>query len=121
MKKFLPVAFLIIVIAGFLVAVGLLAWRFFSSGAKTPPQKGITNQSAAQKRAEREEALLETIKDIASAISPSTSVSVAIYDLKTGEYFGFDDTKAQHAASISKILTVVYAYDQAEKGAIKLT
>ncbi|MDP2720644.1 MAG: serine hydrolase [bacterium] len=121
MKKFLPVAILIIVIAVFLAGIGFFAWRFFSSRIKTPPQKGITNQSTTQKRAEKQEALLETIKDISSAISPSTSVSVAIYDLKTNEYFGFDDTKTQHAASISKILTAVYAYDQAEKGNIKLT
>ena len=52
--------------------------------------------------------------------APGTTYGLAVYDLNNDEYFGSSDKKAQHAASVSKVLTSVYTYKQAEDGAIDL-
>ncbi len=120
MKKYLPASLLIIFLIVVASSVGFLAWRFFQGRSTQPPQKTPTSLNTKEQRAQQQELLLETIEELFTIESPGTSFSLAIYDLKNDEYFGLDDTEPQHAASVSKILTAVYVFDQIEKGKASL-
>ncbi|OGY25199.1 MAG: hypothetical protein A2Z11_01815 [Candidatus Woykebacteria bacterium RBG_16_43_9] len=126
MKKFLLTSLVIIAIAAFLVGIGFIAFRFLENRNTQLPgisQEQAEKKSAQEKKKERkakQEVLVETVKEIFAAVSPGTSASLAVYDLKHNEYFGFNDTDPQHAASVSKILTAVYVLDQVEKGKASL-
>ena len=121
MKKYLPASLLLIAVIVITSSVGFLAWRFFQGRSTQPPQQSSTKLSSKQQRAQQQEVLVETIKELFSSQSPGTSLSVAIYDLKNNDYFGYNDTDPQHAASVSKLLTAVYVLDQVEKGKVSLT
>ena len=127
MKKLLLKGALILLIIAIVAGLGFLVWNFFQSRNTQIP--GITEEQANKKkqeenqkeRAEKQEVLIETVKEIFAQDSPGTTFSIAVYDLKRNEYFGFNDTDAQHAASISKILTAVYSFDQVEKSNVSLS
>lgn len=116
MKKALPKVLILLVIGVVIAALGFLTYRFFQNRSAQPPQKIANKQSEKAERKQKQEVLLETIKEVASLESAGTIISLAVYDLKHGEYFGFNDTDPQHAASVSKVLTAVYVFDQIEKG-----
>jgi beta-lactamase class A len=120
MKKYLPITLVIIVALVIIGSIGFLAWRFFQGRTTQPPQKIATKQDLTKQRAQKQEVLIETAKELFASESSGTSFSLAIYDLKNGDYFGYNDEKAQHAASVSKVLTAVYVFDQIEKGKASL-
>jgi beta-lactamase class A len=120
MKKYLPASLTIIVAVVIIGTLAFLTWRFFEGRATKAPQHTPTNLNSKEQRAQKQEVLIETTKELFSAESTGTSFSIAIYDLKNGEYFGYNDEKALHAASVSKILTAVYVFDQIEKGKASL-
>jgi|GEM_PF-3398122 len=120
MKKYLPASLLIIATLVIVGALGFLTWRFFQGRSTQPPQQIPTKLDTKEKRAEQQEVMFETIKEIFSQESPGTSFSLAVFDLKHNEYFGLDDKVPQHAASVSKILTAVYVFNQVEKGEASL-
>jgi len=115
MKGKLPVIISILLL---IILLGLLSYGsyfFIKRGTQETPSQNPKQHSEEERKA-RKEALIETIKEITKGESASTEFGVGIYDIKRGEYFGFNDGKSQHAASVSKVLTAVYVYDQAEKG-----
>ena len=124
MKKILPWIIILIVLAG-LIAGGYFAFKAAQETDSTVVTNKVSDEEKkAQEAAEREEKqdlLIEKIKVLTKQKSPGTSFSLAIYDLNNEEYFGFNDTKAQHAASVSKVLTAVYTYSLVEKGKITLS
>ena len=119
MKQKLPVVviiILILILAGLLIYAGYFLIK--KRGVPEPPSQ--SSKLSEEERVARREALLETIQEITKGESAGTEFSVGIYDLKRDEYFGYNDEKAQHAASVSKVLTAVYIYDLAEKGKVNL-
>ena len=122
MKKVLLSLVVIFLIGALLAGIGFFGYRFYKNRNSQVP--GINEEQSEQKsqaekkkeRKEKQEVLVETIKEVFSAQSPGTSISLAVYDLKNDEYFGLNDTEIQHAASVSKVLTSVYAFAQVEKG-----
>lgn len=124
MKKILPWVIILIILVG----LGIGGYYVFKAAQGTDPTVATTKvdeeEKKAQKaaeRAEKQDLLLEKIAVLTKQKSPSTTFGVAIYDLNNDEYFGFNDTKAQHAASVSKVLTSVYTYHLAEQGKINLS
>lgn len=90
---------------------------------ETLNQKRAEEESQAQKikeRHEKQKVLLETVAEIWKANSPGTSYSIGIQDLKNDEYFSYNDEKAQHAASVSKVLTAIVLLDKVDKGSLSL-
>ncbi|MEX0621570.1 MAG: serine hydrolase [Candidatus Woykebacteria bacterium] len=126
MKKWLPITLIVIVSVAFLAAIGFAGYKFLKSrNAQVPGigQKEAEKLDSAEKKKERkekQEVLIEIIKELFSIEAAGTSFSLAVYDLKHNEYFGVNDTEPQHAASVSKVLTAVYVLDQVEKGKANL-
>ncbi|MCH7541683.1 serine hydrolase [Patescibacteria group bacterium] len=120
MKKILLTSLILIVTVGIVAGTGFLAWNFLRGRSTEPPQKLPTKVDQKQEREQKIEVLVESMKEITSSESPSTSFSLAVYDITHGEYFGFNDEKPLHAASVSKLLTATYVFDQTEKGKVNL-
>src|SRR4030067_3759547 len=120
MRKNLLTVLILLVIIGIIAGTGFLAWRVIQGRNTQPPQKTPNKEDQKKERAAKQEVLIESIKEIVATESPGTSLSIAIYDLKNDEYFGVNDTQPQHAASVSKVLTAVYVFDQVEKGKASL-
>jgi len=121
-KKILLLLFIalifIILIGGSIFAI----WRIYKhKPLPPPPSKGISEEEKKAERAEKQKALVENIKDLFAIESPGTAFSLGIYDLNNKEYFGYEDTSGQHAASVSKVLTAVVLLDKVDKGEIKLS
>lgn len=114
--RFVAAIFLVVTLAGLLVYTGYFFIK--KRGLPQPPSKN--SQLSDEQRKAKKESLLETIQEITKGESAGTEFSVGIYDLKKDEYFGYNDEKPQHAASVSKVLTVVYVYRLAEEGKINL-
>src|SRR4030042_4074612 len=121
MKKRLIKLAIIIVVIALLAGIGKLVWQSVSNRKTTPPQKKISKVTSKKERGEKQEALIEIIKEIFAQDSPGTTFSLAVCDLKNKEYFGTNDVDPQHAASVSKVLTAVYVLDQVEKGNASLS
>ena len=122
MKKVLLKLVVLCLIGTLLAGIGFFGYRFYKNKNSQVP--GISKEQSEQKsqaekkkaRKEKQEVLIEIIKEVFIAQSPGTSISLAIHDLKNDEYFGLNDLEIQHAASVSKILTATYAFDQGERG-----
>jgi len=124
MKKlflyFIVLAVVILLIFG-LVLLGI---KYFKGKGENLPsynksQEGKQKEEKAA-RTEKQRAYIEIIKALFEKTSPGTTFSLAVYDIKHDEYFGYNDTVSQHAASVSKLLTAAYVFDQAEKGKVNL-
>ena len=109
-----------------LIGVALVVNRLFFSGStqvsvSQNEQKGkqVTPSPRVTKSSSQEE-LLGKIKNIFFETDPDTDFGIAIYDLKNDNYFGYNDTTIQHAASVSKVLTGSYLLKKVEDGEIDL-
>ena len=122
MKKIL---LYLLILSVFIVLIGgsvFAIWRIYKHKTlPAPPSKGISEEEKKAARAEGQKALVENIKDLFAIESPGTAFSLGVYDLNNKEYFGYEDTAAQHAASVSKVLTAVILLDKVDKGEIKLS
>ena len=109
---------LIIIGIAVIGALAVLAGWYYVNNKKADSLKKeqATQNLEKENRSAGQSALIEIIQEVFKQVSPATRYSIGIYDLKHDEYFGYEDTKAQHAASVSKVLTAVYVYDQVEKG-----
>lgn len=119
----------ILIILALVLAISYLANRFFIS----PSSENVVSLKEGEKN-KREttpfsppksatlnpEALLAKIKNLFFEANPDIDFSVAIYDLKNDSYFGYNDNVAQHAASVSKVLTGIYLLKNVEEGKIDL-
>ncbi len=124
MKKLLPLV-AIIIILGAIVAGGYFAFKAIREEGSTVVFENLSDEEQKAKeskeRKDQQDLLLEKLKVLFEQKSAGTSYYIAIYDLTNEEPFGLDDTKPQHAASVSKVLTAVYTYHLAEEGKIKLS
>ncbi|MEX0616817.1 MAG: serine hydrolase [Candidatus Woykebacteria bacterium] len=124
MKKFLPAVIVLIVIV-IVASGGYFIYKTLKGGSSTVVSQNVSEEEkkekAKQERAEQQDLLLEKLKVLFKQQAPGASFSVAVYDLNNDEYFGFNDTKAQHAASVSKVFTSVYTYYLSEQGKFSLT
>lgn len=124
MKKILPLLTIVIVIA-IIVAGGYFVFQAVRDGSSTVVSENVNEEEIKVKKAaerkEKQDLLIEKLKVLFKQQAPGTTFGVAIHDLNNDEYFGFGDKKAQHAASVSKVLTSVYVYSQAEKGKLNLS
>ena len=122
MKKILLTIFILAILV---VAIGGTAFLIWRSIKQKPlpeePTSKIGEEELKAKRKEKQEVLVETIKTIFAQESASTAFSLGVYDLNRKEYFGYNDTNPQHAASVSKVLTGVMLLDKVDKGEIKLS
>lgn len=80
----------------------------------------ITPAVALKTTFQDQDALLKEIKDIFFEKNPDIDYGLAIYDLKRNTLLSYNDQEAQHAASVSKVLTAVYLFKKAEDGEIDL-
>lgn len=120
MKKRLPQAIALLVVIALLVGAAIFIWQFIQNRETPEPPTQNPDEQKEEQREVKRDILLETIEEVVNIRSPGTSFSVGIYDLNRDEYFGINDEKPQHAASLSKVLTAIYVYDQAEKGKVDL-
>lgn len=124
MKKLLFLLAIIVILGG-VVAGGYFAFKAIRNGGSTVVSENVSEEERktkeAQERKDKQDLLLEKLKVLFKQQSPGTSFFISIYDLSNDEPFGLDDTKPQHAASVSKVLTAVYTYHLAEEGKIKLS
>lgn len=109
----------------FFIFIGLAFWAGRATKSETPPKKITTTKSVATptievKPAASKEELLSHIGNI-FIDSDNTEVSVSFYDLKTGESFGINDKEAQHAASVTKVLTGAYLLKKVQDKTIGLS
>lgn len=118
MKKALTVA---VIIGAVIIVCGISFFliKFFWSRNHEPP-KLTQEQQEAGKRKTRRDNLIEIIREIVKKDTPATTLSVGIYDFNNDEYFGYNDTIAQHAAGVSQLLTATYVLNLADKGTIGL-
>lgn len=65
--------------------------------------------------------LLQKIKNLFFETNPDIDFGIGIYDFKSGTYFGYNDEKVQHAASVSKTLTAAYLLKNVETGKVDLS
>jgi beta-lactamase class A len=127
MKKILLRLLIVVFILAFIGGVGFLGYRFIQNrntevpGVSEKEAEKRSQEESKQARKEKQEFLIDIAKEIFYQESPGTSFSIAIYDLNNSEYFGLNDEESQHAASVSKLLTAAYIYDQAEKGKADLS
>ena len=124
MRKILPLIVIILILIALVVAGYFIFKALQGGGYKVVSEQQSEEEIKAQSAAERKEAqdlLLEKLKVLFQQEASGTTFGVAIYDLKNDEYFGSNDTKALHAASVSKVLTSVYTYHLSETGKINLT
>jgi len=120
-KLFLSILTVLIIVALFGGSIYAI-WRIYKhQSLPEPPKSTVSEEELAAKRKEKQEVLIETIKEIFAQDSPSTVFSLGVYDLNHKEYFGYNDTNPQHAASVSKVLTAVMLLDKVDKGEIKLS
>lgn len=124
MKKIWPILITLLIIIT-LIGGGVIFFKALRNGGTTVISESISEEEReakeAEEREEKQDLLIEKLKVLFKQQAPSTSFSLAVYDLNNDEYFGFNDTKAQHAASVSKVLTSVYVYDLSEKGKLNLS
>lgn len=85
-----------------------------SGGQKTQITTGPTVTAAASP-----DELLKKIKNLFFETNPDIDFAIGVYDLKNGTYFGYNDQDAQHAASVTKVLTAVYLMREIEAGRVK--
>src|SRR3989344_1588051 len=124
MRRFLPFFIIILVIIG----AGVSGY-FIYKAVKNSNSTVVSDKQSEEERKEKEanerrqqqDLLFEKLRAVFKQKATGTTFSVSIYDLKHDEYFGLNDTKPQHAASVSKVLTAVYTYYLAEKGKIDLS
>src|SRR4030042_3320860 len=122
MKKILLTIFIFVIIAAAIGGTAFLVWRSIKQKPlPEEPTSKVNEEELKAKRKEKQEVLIETIKTIFAQESPSTTFSLGVYDLNHKEYFGYNDTNPQHAASVSKVLTGVMLLDKVDKGEIKLS
>ncbi len=122
MKKSTKILLAVSSVAILVVAVLVVGLILAKGAPKTPSQKGPDkSQVSAAARKEKQTALLEEISQIFQQISPGSSYSLGVYDVKNNEYFGFNDTVSLHAASVSKVLTATMLLDKVEKGEMALS
>jgi len=124
MRKFI----LILVLVIFVLSIGFAAFLVFKSfrhGEEKVVSQNFettyTSEELKASRSEKQKALIETLQKMFAEGSPGTTFAVSIYDLNNDEGFGFNDEKAIHAASVSKILTATYAFKEVEDGKRSLT
>jgi beta-lactamase class A len=122
MKKILLTIFILAILVVAISGTAFLAWHTFKQKPlPEAPKSSVNEEELKAKRKEKQEVLIETIKEIFNQESPDTSFSLGVYDLNRKEYFGYNDTNPQHAASVSKVLTGVMLLDKVDKGEIKLS
>lgn len=109
----------------FFVFIALAFGAGRASKSETPPKKSATAKVTTTPNVEIKPAL--TKEELLSRIgnifidSDNTEVAVSFYDLKTKESFGINDKEAQHAASVTKVLTGAYLLKKVQDGDLKLT
>lgn len=90
-----------------------------NNASNTPKEiSGSTIKSTAAVK--NKEELLKRLKNLVFETNSDIDFAITVYDLKTDLVFGFNDEEAQHAASITKVLTGAYLLLQVEEGKIKL-
>jgi beta-lactamase class A len=124
MKKLLALVAAIIIL-GAIVAGGYFAFKAIREGSSTVVSENVNEEERkakeTQERKDQQDLLLEKLKVLFEQKSSGTSYFIAIYDLNNDELFGLDGAKAQHAASVSKVLTAVYTFHLAEESKLKLS
>jgi beta-lactamase class A len=119
MKKVVLILAVLLILAG-LAAGGYFAYQALTSSKEPEAPPSPTEEELKAQRVEKQKLLIETIQEIWKIESPTTGFSIGIYDLKHEEYFGYNDTAPQHAASVSKVLTGVVLLDRVDKGQMSL-
>ena len=123
MKKIFPIIVIVLILIAFIVA-GYFIFKAMRGGSyKVVSEQQSEEEIRAKEASERKEKqgiLLEKLKVLFQQESSGTAFSIAIFDLNNNEYFGENDTKAQHAASVSKVFTAVNTYHLSEQGKLDL-
>lgn len=124
MKNTLPII-ITVIITSVIIVGGYFAFKLVRESGSTVISENVSEEEKKAKEAEERKAeqdlLFEKLEVLFQQKSPGTTFSLSIYDLNHNEYFGLDDTEAQHAASVSKVLTAVYTYHLAQEGKISLS
>ncbi len=120
--------FLILGVLGFtVITAGILAgsaraWKLPGLPRITAPSFNFEDTITVD-NPKRKDAKFDTLDRELSQLTLDLSgiYSVYVYDLKTKEEFGFQDTEVMQAASLIKLPVMGLMYSQAEKGTLALT
>lgn len=115
----------IVILVLILAIIFSVKFLFFAS----PPQNSLPSMPGSGQTkittaptsipAASSDELLKKIKNLFFETNPDIDFSIGVYDLKNDTYFGYNDQDAQHAASVTKVLTAVYLMREIEDGRVK--